>query len=79
MDYGKLYEEMINQLGEENVHCCSICGKPMEWDNNIWINSSFGVCEECYDTIPEDIKLNIEEEHYDEETRKFLDDLGASY
>lgn len=79
MNYGKLYKKMIDQLGEENVHCCSICGKPMEWDDNIWINSSFGVCEECYDTIPEDIKLNIEEENYDEKTRKFLDDLGASY
>lgn len=78
MDYGKLYEKMANQLGEENVHCCSICGKPMEWDDSIWINSSFGVCEECYDTITK-IKLNIEEENYDEETRKFLDDLGASY
>ena len=79
MDYGKLYEKMIAELGEENVHCCSICGKPLEWDDNIWINSSFGVCEECYDIIPEDIKLNIEEERYTKETRKFLDDLGASY
>lgn len=79
MNYVKLYEEMIDQLGEENVHCCSICGKPMEWDDNIWINSSFGVCQDCYDSIPEEIRENIAEEKYDEETRKYLDNLGASY
>ena len=73
------YEELIAQVGEENVHCCSICGKPMEWDDNIWINSSFGVCQECYDSIPEEIREKIEEECYDEETRKYLDDIGASY
>ena len=79
MDYGKLYEEMISQLGEENVHCCAICGKPLKWDDNIWINSSFGVCQDCYDGIPKEIRENIEEENYDEETRKYLDEIGASY
>lgn len=75
----KTYQELIDEFGEENVHCCSICGKPMVWDDNIWVNSSFGVCQECYDAIPGDIRLNIEEERYTKKTRKYLDDLGANY
>ena len=61
------------------IHCCSICGKPLKWDDNIWINSSFGVCQDCYNNIPKKIHKNIEEENYDEKTRKYLDNLGASY
>ena len=61
------------------MNYCHICGKDMPWDDLIWINSSFGVCENCYDIIPEHINQNIEEENYDEETREFLDNLGAIY
>lgn len=61
------------------IHCCSICGTPNEWDDNIWINSSVGVCPKCYNKIRKDIREHIAEENYNEETRKYLDNLGASY
>lgn len=63
----------------KDIHCCNVCGKELQWDENIWINSSFGVCEDCHDKIPENINLDIQEERYTEEVKNFLDELGASY
>jgi len=74
------YEELVSKVGEENVHCCNICGKPLEWDDNIWINSNFGVCEDCYNKIPQRIQDKIEEELYEEEeVKNYLDSVGAIY
>lgn len=64
---------------DKNKHCCNICGKELPWDNLIWINSSFGVCEHCHGKIPQHINEKIQDEDYDEETRQFLDNLGANY
>lgn len=72
-------EVLPSELMVVDGHRCSICGKPMEWDDNIWINSSFGVCQDCYEKIPEDVRENISDENYDEKTKKYLDDLGAIY
>ena len=52
----------------------------LEWDDNIWINSNFGVCEDCYNKIPQRIKDKIEEELYEEEeVKNYLDSVGAIY
>lgn len=72
---------MENQEDYEKVevHHCNICGEPLAWDDNIWLNSSFGVCADCHDKIPEYINIDIQEERYTDQVKKFLDDLGATY
>lgn len=38
---------------------CDICGARKDWDNEIvWITSSYGVCNECYNKLT---KEEIEE------------------
>lgn len=72
---------MQNQDDYEKVevHHCNVCGNPIAWDDNIWLNSSFGVCADCHDKIPEYINIDIQEERYTDQVKKFLDDLGATY
>lgn len=74
-------KQVVDETKEskENVHLCNICGKETEWDDAIWINSSFGVCENCINIIPDEIRDNIEEEHYDNITTYWLLSRGASF
>ena len=35
-----------------NDYGCDICGKRKDWDKEIiWITSSYGICDECYDKL----------------------------
>ena len=79
--WGQFAVLMSNQDNFEKVevHHCNVCGKPLAWDENIWLNSSFGVCSDCHDKIPEYINIDIQEERYTDQVKKFLDDLGATY
>lgn len=56
-----------------------MCGNEHEWDSLIWLNSSVGVCDECYNAIPEEIREKIADENYDEETCAWLDSHGVLY
>lgn len=49
---------------DENIHHCNICGIGLGWDDAIWISSSFGVCERCYNDIPDEVKDDISEDCY---------------
>jgi hypothetical protein len=40
---------------EKYQYCCQKCGKIKDWDAEIvWITSSYGVCQDCYDSMSED-------------------------
>ena len=41
---------------------CDICGERYEWDDIVWMTSSYGVCEHCYDTLTEHQKELIYKE-----------------
>lgn len=75
--------EAIENLENEDTHCCNMCGKRIKWDDNIWINSNFGICQDCYDRyyseFPEDVKGDIEDWDYTPKARKYLDSVGSSY
>lgn len=51
-----MYDENGNRLD----YGCDICGKRRDWATEIiWITSSFGVCEDCYDIMTEEEKRKI--------------------
>ena len=56
-----------------------MCGKEYEWDDLVWINSSVGLCWDCYEKIPENIRENLADEIYDTDTKKWLDEHDVSY
>lgn len=62
-----------------NTHYCNMCGEDKYCDNLVWINSTVGLCWDCYKTIPENIKEKLECEDYDAETREWLDSHGINY
>lgn len=64
---------------DENIHCCNICGIELDWNDAIWISSSFGVCEKCYNDIPDEVKDDISEDDYTVNTVAWLDMAGANY
>ena len=34
---------------------CDVCSERKNWDNEIiWLTSTYGVCEKCYDALPKD-------------------------
>lgn len=61
------------------THDCNICYRTMDWDDLIWLNPNFGVCERCYDDIPDKVKDDIREEYYTVNTIHWLDMAGANY
>lgn len=49
---------------DEKTYHCDICGDPKDWDNEIiWITSSFGICDICYDKLNSDELERIRTEH----------------
>ena len=69
-----LYHELLG-----HTHHCNICGKEMKWDDNIWVNGGFGVCEECHSKMPKDINEKLQEEDYDKTVLEYLHDIGATF
>ena len=52
---------------------CDLCGRECDWDNDIyWLTSSFGVCEDCYDKIPENIREKIVDDVWDNEVEEWV-------
>ena len=42
---------------------CDICGDRFDWENEIiWLNSGYGVCPKCYDTLSETEKERLYDE-----------------
>lgn len=42
---------------------CDVCGRRFDFDSAInWINSSFGVCDCCYDKLLEEEKERLYDE-----------------
>lgn len=75
----KTQRTMANKNEIAPIHHCNVCGRTMYWKDFIWINSNFGVCEDCHNKIPQDINEEIQEENYNEKVAKFLNEIGASY
>lgn len=42
---------------------CDMCGTRKPWDDIIWLTSSFGLCEECENTLTEEEKERLQNEH----------------
>lgn len=48
---------------KENTYCCDKCGNKKDFDKEIvWITSSYGVCEECYQKLTEEELEKLEKE-----------------
>lgn len=78
----ELYDvcDYIASFIDKDTYLCRICGKEKDWESDtIWISSSFGVCSDCYDKIPEEIRERISEDDYNKNVVRFLDDIGATY
>ena len=41
---------------DDNTYGCDKCGERFDWNDIIWITSSYGVCEECYGRMSVDEK-----------------------
>lgn len=47
---------------KDNTYGCDICGERKDWDKEIiWITSSYGVCESCYEKLTEEELEKIRE------------------
>jgi ribosome-binding protein aMBF1 (putative translation factor) len=50
--------------GSDNTYGCDICGERKDWDNEIiWITSSYGVCEKCYNALTNEDKDKIRKDY----------------
>lgn len=55
-----LYERQEEPL----TYGCDICGSRRDFDNGIiWLTSSYGICQKCYDTLSEEDKERIYAEY----------------
>ena len=61
------------------LHCCNICGNGVEFDELVWVNPNIGMCLDCYNALPENVKEHLVSGDYDAETRAWLDENGISY
>ena len=61
-------------VAEEDSYSCDICGKRHKWDDIVWLSSSYGVCEDCVDKIPDDIRQKIEDDVWDLDVEMWVDE-----
>ena len=48
----------------DNTYGCDICGERKDWDKEIiWITSTYGVCEECYNKLTNEVLDNIRQDY----------------
>ena len=48
----------------DNTYGCDICGKRKDWDNEIiWITSTYGVCEDCFNKLTNEDLDNIRQDY----------------
>lgn len=48
----------------DNTYGCDICGDRKDWDKEIiWITSSYGVCEGCYNRLTNEDLDNIRQDY----------------
>ena len=48
----------------DNTYGCDICGARKDYDEEIiWITSTYGVCEECYNTLTNEDKDKIRNDY----------------
>lgn len=48
----------------DNTYGCDICGARKDYDKEIiWITSSYGVCEKCYNTLTNEDKDKIRKDY----------------
>ena len=41
----------------DNTYGCDMCGERKDWNTEInWITSSYGLCDECYYKLSEEIE-----------------------
>ena len=60
---------------EEYLYGCDICGERKDCASDIvWLTSSFGVCQDCYDKIPYEIRLKMQEDCFDNEVQAWIDE-----
>ena len=46
------------------IYSCDICYTMKDWDNEIiWITSSYGVCEKCYNELTKEQLEEIREKY----------------
>ena len=50
---------------DEDTYSCEICGRRHKWDDLVWLNSSYGVCEHCDKKIPKEIRKKLLEDIWD--------------
>lgn len=48
----------------KNTYSCDMCSALKDWDSEIiWITSSYGVCEECYNELTREQLEEIREKY----------------
>lgn len=53
-----------DKLDDANTYGCDICGARKDYDEEIiWITSTYGVCEECYNTLTNEEKDKIRNDY----------------
>ena len=53
-----------DELDDANTYGCDICGARKDYDEEIiWITSTYGVCEECYNTLTNEDKDKIRNDY----------------
>ena len=53
-----------DELDDANTYGCDICGTRKDFDEEIiWITSTYGVCEECYNTLTNEDKDKIRNDY----------------
>lgn len=57
---------------EKETYHCDVCGKEIDWNDVLWVNSSFGVCDECLEKIPRAIHQKISDDILDVEVELWV-------
>ena len=64
---GRCYETDEDVCADKPAtYHCDVCGEEFDTEDIIWLSASFGVCKDCYNKMPEDIRKKAKEEDYDE-------------
>ena len=60
-----------------DTYHCDICGEQHQWEDIVWVSSSFGLCQDCYCKLPTHIKEKMIDENFDDEVMDYLRSKGV--